>query len=86
MKYNDSFIRSINLSKEIIIFYSIFIFRQMIIYKKKKVDDDINGNLSLEDTNYFSRPEMVMIGENYFILGAIELFFIKYFGVNMEFF
>ena len=49
-------------NNEIIIFKTTPIFRQMISNMKMKIDDDINGNPSLEDINDFSRPKMVMIG------------------------
>ena len=69
---------------EVILFYTSLLMRQMIDNIKRKVDDDIAGKSSLSDISDYSRPKMVMISGHDFTLSALEMFFIKYFGLKFE--
>ena len=71
-------------NNEVNLFYNTRVFRQMIYNMKRKIDDDIMGNPNLKNVSDFSIPKMVMISGHDLTLTAHEMFFIKFFGLNIE--
>lgn len=71
-------------NNEIIKYYNTFILRQMIYNMKRKIDDDIIGNPSLKNVSDYSRPKMVIVSAHDTTLSAIEMFFIRFFGIEFE--
>ena len=69
---------------EVILFYDSLLFKDMLNYMKRRIEDDINDDISYKNVSDFSRPKMVMISAHDTTLSAIEMFFIRFFGIEFE--
>ena len=72
---------------EVILFYNSPLFKDMLNYMKRRIDDDINFikiNQSLTNVSDFSRPKMVIVSAHDITLSAIEMFFIRFFDINIK--
>ena len=71
-------------NNEVLLFSVTLLFKDMINYMKRRIEDDINEYPSLKNVSDYSRPRMVMISAHDTTLSAIEMFFIRFFDKAFE--
>ena len=71
-------------NNEVILFFNTLLLKDMLNYMKRRIEDDINNDISFKNVSDFSRPKMVMISGHDTTLSAIEMFFIRFFGIDFE--
>ena len=71
-------------NRNLIRYYSSYLLREMSNRMKRRVDDDIQGDISKNNISDFSRPKMVFISGHDTSLSAQEMFFIRFFNLTLE--
>ena len=56
----------------------------MINHMKRKIDDDINGNPSLQNISDFSRPKMVLLSAHDTTLSSLQMFLVRSFNLGID--
>ena len=69
---------------ELIRYYSSYLLREMSNRMKRRVDDDIQGDISKNNISDFSRPKMAIISGHDTSLAPQEMFFIRFFNLTLE--
>lgn len=71
-------------NNELLLFYNSFIIERIIHYMKKRIDDDIKGDVSKANASDYSSPKMFILSGHDTTLTAQELFFIKFFNFSLD--
>ena len=71
-------------NRDLIKYFSSYLLREMSNRMKRRVDDDIQGDISKNNISDFSRPKMVFISGHDTSLSAQEMFFIRFFNLTLE--
>lgn len=71
-------------NNEVILFYNTPIFKDMIKYMQAKIDDDIKGDINKKNVSDYNTPKMVILSGHDTTLSAHEMFFIKFFKLNLS--
>ena len=71
-------------NNEVILFYNTPLLKQLINNMQRRIEDDINGEPSLDNVTDYSRPKMVMVSGHDTTLSAQEMFFIKFFDLDLK--
>ena len=69
---------------EYILYYNSYILNDMINYMKRRIEDDINGDISKNNISDYSRPRMVFLSGHDTTLSAQQMFFIKFFNLELK--
>ena len=69
---------------EYILYYNSYILNDMINYIKRRIEDDINGDISQKNISDYSRPKMVFLSGHDTTLSAQQMFFIKFFNLELK--
>ena len=67
---------------ESILFHNSLVMRDMINYMKRRVDDDIQLDISKKNLSDFSKPKLVILTGHDITLSGQEAFFIRFFGLD----
>lgn len=71
-------------NNELALFFNSVQMKEMINYMKRRIDDDINGEISKKNASDFSRPKMLIVSGHDTTLTAEEIYFIKFFNIELE--
>ena len=71
-------------NKELVRYYSSYLLREMSNRMKRRVDDDIQGDISKQNSSDYSRPKMIFISGHDTSLSAQEMFFIRFLDLPLE--
>lgn len=71
-------------NNEYILLQNSYLLGQMINYMKRRVDDDINGDISKKNISDYSRPKMVFISGHDTTLSGQEMYFIRFFNLKLD--
>ena len=69
---------------ELILYYNSLLLKKMLNYMERRIDDDIKGEISKKNNSDYSRPKMVILSGHDTTLSSQEMFFIKYFNLELE--
>ena len=67
-----------------ILFHNSLVMRDMINYMKRRVDDDIQLDISKKNLSDFSKPKLVILTGHDTTLSGQEAFFIRFFGLELN--
>ena len=67
---------------ESILFHNSLVMRDMINYMKRRVDDDIQLDISKKNLSDFSKPKLVILTGHDTTLSGQEAYFIRFFGLD----
>jgi hypothetical protein len=71
-------------NNEVILFYNSLIFRDMIKYMQARIEDDIKGDINKKNVSDYNTPKMVILSGHDTTLSAHEMFFIKFFNLELS--
>ena len=71
-------------NNEVILFYNTPIMKQILGHMQRRIEEDINGEPNLKNVSDYSRPKMVMISGHDTTISAQEMFFIRFFGLDLD--
>jgi hypothetical protein len=71
-------------NNEVILFYNSLIFRDMLKYMQAKIEDDIKGDINKNNVSDYNTPKMVILSGHDTTLSAHEMFFIKFFKLDLS--
>ena len=71
-------------NNEVILFYNSLIFRDMIKYMQARIEDDIKGDINKKNVSDYNTPKMVILSGHDTTLSAHEMFFIKFFKLDLS--
>lgn len=71
-------------NNELVLFFNSVQLKAMINYMKRRIDDDINGEISKKNVSDFSRPKMLIVSGHDTTLTAEEIYFIRFFNIELE--
>ena len=69
---------------ESILFHNSLVMRDMINFMKRRVDDDIQLDISKKNLSDFSKPKLLILTGHDTTLSAQEAFFIRFFGLDID--
>ena len=69
---------------ESILFHNSLVMRDMINFMKRRVDDDIQLDISKKNLSDFSKPKLVILTGHDTTLSGQETFFIRFFGLDID--
>ena len=73
-----------DVKNESILFHNSLVMRDMINYMKRRVDDDIQLDISKKNISDFSKPKLVILTGHDTTLSGQEAFFIRFFGLDIN--